>query len=357
MWTRVQTYFSSVRNGVPAAPTVANSRFPDVARPAYPRYFMLDTGNVCNLRCPFCPTGLNAPEVKRGLMTRGDFDVILSKIAPHARFVSMVNWNEPFLNKNLLYFASRFDAHGVQTHIDSNLCVSAWTDAEAQAIVTSGLNSILASIDGATQEAYSKYRVKGDLRMALGNLRALQAAKTRLGLSRPFVGWAFYVNKFNEDEIELARAMARDLGVEIWFKLLSCNDPSWRSKYHFDPDPAVLATPAWVARIYPDWRAPSIVEAPLHPALPGPCVLPFGFMVINFNGDVFPCDVVYGEKYRLGNLLTQSVDEIWFGSEYAKCRSFLRNYGPRQDSHSVCQGHTCAVHQKWIPSDAPKAAI
>lgn len=349
MWKRIQTYFGQPRPAIQdAMPIPGSAPSPDILRPEYPHFFMLDTGNVCNLRCPFCPTGVNAPGVARGLMTRRDFDVILEKIAPHARFISMVNWNEPFLNKNLLYFASRCDALGIQTHIDSNLCVKRWSEKEAEAIVTSGLNSILASIDGATQDSYSKYRVRGNLQMALDNLRALQAAKRKLGVERPFVGWAFYVNKFNEDEIALARKMARDIGVDIWFKLLSCNDPSWRSKYHFDPDPSVLATPPWVGSIYPDWRAPSIVEKPLHPKLPGVCVLPFGFMVINFNGDVFPCDVVYGEQYRLGNLITQSVDEIWFGREYVKCRSFLRNFGPKQDSGSVCQNHSCAVPEKCV---------
>lgn len=349
MWQRVHTFFRGRAPGnQPAAVSPVPERWPDVGRPAYPGYFMLDTGNVCNLRCPFCPTGKNVGGVQRGLMSRRDFDVILGKIAPHVRFVSMVNWNEPFLNANLLYFASRFDALGVRTHIDSNLSVKFWSEEEAEKIVASGISSILGSIDGTTQEAYSKYRVKGNLEMALHNLRVLRAARDRLGLETPFVGWAFYISKFNEHQVEDARAIAKSLGVEIWFKLLSCEDPSWRSTYHLVPDHPDLATPSWVAGIYPDWRATSIVESPLHANLPGPCVLPFGFMVINWNGDIFPCDVVYGEQYVLGNLLRQEVDEIWFGSEYVKCRSFLRNYGPRQDGDSICERHTCAVPQKWV---------
>jgi radical SAM protein with 4Fe4S-binding SPASM domain len=226
--------------------------------------------------------------------------------------------------------------------------VKFWSSDEAERIVTSGISSILGSIDGTTQDSYSRYRVDGNLEMALHNLRVLREARDRLHLHKPFVGWAFYVNKFNEHQIEDARAIAKAIGVEVWFKLLSCDDPAWRSKYHFIPEHPDLHTPPWVAGIYPDWRAASIVDKPLHPSLPGVCVLPFGFMVINWNGDVFPCDVVYGEQYVLGNLLRQEVDEIWFGREYVKCRSFLRNYGPRQDGGSVCETHACAVPQKWL---------
>jgi radical SAM protein with 4Fe4S-binding SPASM domain len=142
--------------------------------------------------------------------------------------------------------------------------------------------------------------------------------------------------------------MAAEIGVPIWFKLLSCEDPSWRSKYHFAPEDPVLATPDWVWQIYPPWSARSIQEKPLHPALPGVCVLPFSFMVINWNGDAFPCDVVYGERFRLGNLVRQSLDDVWFGREYVKCRSFLRHYGPPQASGSVCQDNPCPVAQKWL---------
>ena len=322
--------------------------FPDIERPEYPRHYMLDTGNVCNLRCPFCQTGKKVGGVNRGLMTRDSFDVIIDKIGVHAKFISMVNWGEPFLNKDLLYFASRCNALGIRTHIDSNLSTKYWSEEEAERIVTSGLNSILGSIDGTTQETYSRYRVGGDLGMALHNLNILRAARERLHLVKPFVGWAFYINKFNEHQINDARAMAKDLGVDIWFKLLSCDDPSWHSKYHFLPGDPVLATPEWVPSIYPDWRAQSIVDTPLHPILPGVCVLPFSFMVINWNGDVYPCDVVYGEQFKLGNLLTQNIDEVWFGQEYVKCRSFLRNYGPQQESGSVCQNQPCPVAKKWL---------
>jgi radical SAM protein with 4Fe4S-binding SPASM domain len=110
----------------------------------------------------------------------------------------------------------------------------------------------------------------------------------------------------------------------------------------------LLAAPESVKDILPDWRAPSIVERPLNDTLPSVCALPFSNMVISWNGDVYPCCVVDGDEYKLGNLVTQTVDEVWFGEEYVKCRSFLRHYGPSQDSGSVCQNHACPVSCKSL---------
>ncbi|MEE9584525.1 MAG: hypothetical protein V3W51_03500, partial [Candidatus Brocadiales bacterium] len=34
----------------------------------YPAKITIESGNICNLRCPLCPTGQNDPSAKKGLM-------------------------------------------------------------------------------------------------------------------------------------------------------------------------------------------------------------------------------------------------------------------------------------------------
>ena len=45
----------------------------------YPPRVSIETGNVCNLRCPLCPTGQRAPDVKRGFMTFDNFKKIIDE--------------------------------------------------------------------------------------------------------------------------------------------------------------------------------------------------------------------------------------------------------------------------------------
>ena len=187
-----------------------------------PQWYYLDIGNVCNLRCPYCPTGNGTtPESEKGFMSREIFDRILAKIEARTRFVCLFNWGEPFAHKDLLYMLGALRDRGIPTHLDSNLSVRMFSDHDAESVVRSGLFSLFASIDGVTQEAYEHYRVGGKVDRALGNLRQLVDARARLGSETPGLLWCFYVNRHNEHEMDEARALAREIGVEIWFKPLS----------------------------------------------------------------------------------------------------------------------------------------
>jgi MoaA/NifB/PqqE/SkfB family radical SAM enzyme len=116
-----------------------------------PQFFQIDIGNVCNLRCPYCPTGNGrTPAREKGLMSMQTFEVVLHRIERHARFVSLFNWGEPFLHPRLLDMIRAFAERGIRTHLDSNLSVRAFSDRDAEEICASGLESLFGSIDGAT---------------------------------------------------------------------------------------------------------------------------------------------------------------------------------------------------------------
>ncbi len=307
-----------------------------------PQWYYVDIGNVCNLKCPYCPTGNGAiPVGERGLMSRESFDMILEKIAPYAEIVSLFNWGEPFMNKNLLYMISEVSRRGVKTHLDSNLSLRDLSDKDAEAVVNSGLSSLFASIDGVSQEAYEKYRVRGNVDRALENLSQLVRAKKRLGAKEPGLLWCFYLNTYNEHEIERAREMAAKIGVKIWYKQLSCPQDFQTSYVKGDGH---IFKPPLLARKMPPPQVNSFVSPfKLHSALPAVCRQPFTVGVINWDGSVTPCCAVAGKEYSLGNLLEQDLDEIWNGSKMIACREFLSNFGPVQCGGSVCESVCKAV--------------
>lgn len=309
---------------------------------AAPQWYYLDIGNICNLSCPYCPTG-NGKTLTRdkGLMSRETFDIILRKIEPHARFVCLFNWGEPFLNKNLLYMLRALSERGIKSHLDSNLSLRDFSDQDAEEIVRSGLFSLFASIDGVTQETYEKYRVGGNVERALGNLRQLVRARDRLRMETPGLLWAFYLNRFNEHELDRAREVAKDIGVEIWFKLLSAPD-EFQTRYAKKWSP-ILSPPPSRPYWHPDQVNERLAPFELHPMLHAVCRQPFTVGVVNWNGDVFPCCVVTGDRFKLGNLVAQELEEVWNGSPLRSCRTFLGNFGPVQGGDSVCETVCTAV--------------
>ena len=68
--------------------------------------------------------------------------------------------------------------------ISSNMSVQL-DDAAIEELVRSGLDTIMLSLDGATQATYQEYRRNGNLAVALDNLRRLVAAKRRAWRGAP----------------------------------------------------------------------------------------------------------------------------------------------------------------------------
>ncbi|MBN2706062.1 MAG: radical SAM protein, partial [Deltaproteobacteria bacterium] len=198
-----------------------------------PHKFYVETGNICNLRCPFCGTGLRRTGFARGFLAPDDFRVIVEKIAPYTDHVSLYNFGEPFLNKNFLQLVSLAAGSGVRCSTHSNLNAYAFDDESAAAVIVSGLHFLSASIDGASQETYAKYRVGGSFNLAISNLERLQQARERLGSATPQLVWKFLVNRFNENEQLQAEKLARSLGVPIEFHLMDVwGHEEWKSSLH-----------------------------------------------------------------------------------------------------------------------------
>jgi hypothetical protein len=67
----------------------------------------------------------------------------------------------------------------------------------------------------------------------------------------------------------------------------------------------------------------------MKPALTEPlqkmCAIPFRELSTSYNGDVSICCMDWGREYLCGNLLSQTAEEVWFGSRFEAARSFLRN--------------------------------
>lgn len=356
-----------------------------------PETYVIEIGNICNLRCRFCPTGNRAP-IDRGMMSLEDFKRVFQKIRLYARTFHLYNFGEPFLNKDLVAIISLSARAGVETHIDSNLTARELTDREAEAIVTSGLNRLVASIDGASQETYELYRIGGSFERAMENLKRLARAKARLSARTPDLVWKLLLHAFNEHEMEKARQMARKIGVRILFDLMDVPEASYESSFHrrrrageqldlqtavgcqvpelpapggpqgSQENPAVPPTqpspitecpqPQQLA-VPPPQHAQHklplpITEIRLAPQLYSWCLQPFHTAVINFDGDLYPCCNVFGPAYATGNLHRQSLEEIWNGSKMRACRQFLLGYGPQANTGSICETLPCPVASKHL---------
>lgn len=81
------------------------------------------------------------------------------------------------------------------------------------------LKSITCSIDGASQETYERYRVRGNFERVIENIRRINAYKEIFQTPYPVLTWQFVIFGHNEHEITKAREMARSLNMHFSPKL------------------------------------------------------------------------------------------------------------------------------------------
>lgn len=197
----------------------------DVEVRAYPLQLTLDTTSVCNLKCPLCPTGMGILDRTQSVM---DFDLyrrIIDTLSPYLYMVNLFNFGEPLFNKRLPEYIAYARSKGVYTSISTNLTFL--SEERAEALIRSGLDHLLLSIDGLSQDTYEQYRIGGDLTKVLANLHRLMATRKRLGSTSPMVEWQYLVFNHNKHEVPNVEAFARSHGVDAVYIRKGSGPQEW----------------------------------------------------------------------------------------------------------------------------------
>lgn len=181
---------------------------------SYPISLSLESVNACNLRCPGCFTGSGAVGRPRSLIPLPLFRSVLSEMGPYLLNLELHNWGEPLLHPDLPEMIGFAHELGVATTVSTNFSLTL-SDERLDELVRSGLSLLVVSIDGATQPTYERYRKRGRLNVVLDNCHRMTLAKKRAGRSDPHMIWAFHVFEYNVQEIAAARALARDLEMQL----------------------------------------------------------------------------------------------------------------------------------------------
>lgn len=296
-----------------------------------PAQYFIDPINVCNLRCPLCPTGLGVLARPRGRMGVADFSRVVDEIAPYAYRVELYNWGEPLLHPDISAMIEYASQRRITVGLSSNL--NHLDAGMARRLVESGLTQLVVSIDGATQESYAAYRRRGDLNAVLNNLRLLLETRHSLRRNTPFIIWRMLVGKHNEGEIESVRAMARTMGADTFstgMLFVDTRDPEQVEQW-LPSDPALSPYDSRAEKPENRWDCHDLWES----------------MIINWDGGVAPCCWLHDAQYDFGNVARSTVREIWNGPSYVSARRAIARR-PKQaaDVPTIC--HRCCGHPQYM---------
>ena len=282
----------------------------------YPYEWEIDTTNICQLKCPLCHTGLDNVQRVKGIMHFDTFRKTIDEIKDYVVWLSLYSWGEPLLNKQIPKFIGYAHKAKIATIISTNLSLPLKPE-RVEEIIRSGLDVMIVSLDGLTQEVYEQYRVKGNLSMVMSNLRLFIEKKKELRSKTPYIEWQFIVMKQNEEQIPEARRMAKEIGVDqIVFKKVDFP--------HGMGDDRLAKK--WLPIHTPEFRRENPLDKPYNENGER-CWRLWRSAVVNWDGGYAPCCYLTDAADDFGNVKESSIKSIWNGVHYRTARNLFKNGG------------------------------
>lgn len=207
----------------------------DWVDPKAMRGVRVDAATVCQLRCPSCPTakGKMGEFVGHGYLRFADFKRLVDA-NPWVRSVELSNWGEMFLNPDLLPILRYAHEKDVALTALNGVNLNTVREAVLEGLAQYRFREMTCSIDGASEETYAIYRRRGSFGKVIDNVRKINRYKQKHASDYPRLTWQFVIFGHNEHEIPLARDMAHELDMDIYFKL------SWDEKFSPPRDPEFI---------------------------------------------------------------------------------------------------------------------
>ena len=273
---------------------------------ATPNILWIEPTNVCNLRCPMCPTTYLPVGERTGMMDFGLFRNIAREVGQFLPEVKLLQAGEPLLHPRIVDMVALLAEQGVATEIDTN--ATRMPRDLSRALIRAGLHLVTFSFDGYDKETYESIRRGGTYEKTIDNIRGFLEEKRRLATERPFVRIKSLVQRDERFTREKRRAFI--------------------GQFEGLPVDGFDLTPAW------DWGNAEVSRDGTFDTGSGfklamdegqraryhPCQRLWTTMSIRWDGTAVPCCVDFYNDAPLGNVGSGSVLEVWNGPEMQALR-------------------------------------
>lgn len=273
----------------------------------YPMAIAIEPTTACNLGCPECPSGLKIFTRPTGNLKEDFYKSVIDQVYKDTFYLTFYFQGEPYINPNFLEMVSYASAKNLYTATSTN--AHFLNDENAKKTIESGLDRLIISIDGTTQETYENYRIGGKLNKVLEGAKNIVKWKKKLNSKTPHVIFQFLVVKPNEHQIDEVYEIAKEIGVdEVKLKTAQV--------YDFENGNPLIPT----IDKYSRYKKQKDGTYKIKNSLANHCWKLWHSCVITWDGKVIPCCFDKDGDFRLGERANQDFKSIWFGEKYLDFR-------------------------------------
>lgn len=284
----------------------------------------IEPTTACNLRCPECPSGLRAFSRPTGNLRSDFFRKTIDELHRDLSFLIFYFQGEPYINPDFLEMVKYASQRGIYTITSTN--GHFLNEENARKTIESGLDRLIISVDGSTQEVYEQYRKSGKLEVVLQGARNVVKWKKALKSKTPHLIFQFLVVRPNEHQIPEIYKLAEEIGIdEVKLKTAQIYDYAQGNPLIPNQDR------------YSRYRKQADGSYRIKNQLLNHCWKLWHACVITWDGVVVPCCFDKDAKYRMGNLQEQSLREVWQQEPY---REFRQQLLKGRDKIDICTNCT-----------------
>ena len=258
-----------------------------------PTVLMIENTNHCNAECVMCPR--DTLSRKRGYMSFELFEKIITEVSGERRkpVTHLHGFGEPLLDKRLPDKIKLAKDRGItRTYIVSN--ASLLFPDTARKIIAAGLDKMKISFYGTDAESYNSTMKRLDFKTTLQNVKDFLRIRKEMGSWTPRLILQYLPNETNHARIAEFKA--------LWSPLID-------SRVGDVLNVASLHN-------YGGGRAYN----PLGKRIVSVCYFPWTSMSVLWDGRVVTCCMDSNGVQVLGDLNTQTVQEVWNGPALAGTR-------------------------------------
>ncbi len=286
----------------------------------------MDTTNRCNLGCSMCSMRLADldPQRKWHDIDPVLFNRIADEVFPQASVVGLSCGAELLVNPDFRTYLERLYRADVPVRdiVTNGILLSA---ENISIILDTPPTSLFVSIDGATPSTHAEIRGGADLNLITENMKALVSERDKRGMKFPMLSFSVTLQRKNFMELPDIVRLAHAVGaVSIGAVPLVPYEGLDLTGETIDPaSPAVSEQIRLASNTAADLGL--IFNPPSIPDTDGKvsCHYLENWVYIDPDGRINPCPH-WDTAEPLGNLNSQSFNEIWEGPAYQELRNRIR---------------------------------
>lgn len=286
-----------------------------------PLSLSVEPAAVCQLHCPECIYGRNELRRTKRFLDINLYKKVIDEASPHLNCLILYFQGEPFLAPDIFEMIEYADKHNIFTQTSSN--AQAIDEICARRIVESGLQKLIISLDGITQENYAKYRIGGDIEKTFKALEYINKYKKELHSSAPSIELQMIVFGHNEHEIGDFRLIAKKYNASAVLKTAQIYDLNSEDKS------ALLPKNQKYSR-YACRNGEWVLKKPIR----NRCIRMWQGAVVSSDGELLPCCFDKNGEFSYGNLNTACLKELWNSGKAVAFRKQVLN---NRKSMEICR--------------------